>query len=247
MSVEVDIRMPNLLDLVGRLQAFRQDQLPFALSLAMNRAAKDARDQVRPLMERAFWLKSKTLPRLVGPFGRFGGGKATKKKSSDARAAGAIANGWSHRTQWPNLRVVFGSPAHAVELQERGGTKPRKSPAVWIPTKHVLRKSTGRKVNRHRKSVLTARLEGADTGRKQKGNYRVFMRRGVVFERDRNAGVTRPLYLIRSRATVPPILGLEELIRDTYNAKLWPRFAQAMNQAMTQAKSSNRYTGRNLI
>lgn len=217
MSVEVTVAIPNLRDMVERLDVFREDQLPFALSVGMNRAAKDARDGVRPLMERVFDLKSKNLDRTIGPFGSFG------RRTSD---------GWSSKKQWPELRVVFGSLAHAMELQESGGNKPRRAPKVWIPTKYVERAASGRKRFRHRKSTLIARMEDP------RGAYAVFTRRGIVFERHRRTGEVRPLYLLRERAQVPQRLGLEGLVRDTYNAKLFPRFSEAMAKALANPKAT---------
>jgi len=225
MSLGVKVAIPGLAELVGRLDDFRSDQLPFALSKAMNLAAKDALDTARQHIGSVFTLRSGSLVKTFGPFGRMGD----------------VSRGWSNKAQWPNLRVAIHSQAHAMQLQEEGGQKPRKARNVWIPSKYVERAASGRKKERHRKSVVLARIESP------KGVWRPFIKGRNVYERNRKTGQIHPLYFIRQKATVPPRLRMEEHVLATYNAKLWPRFSQSMADAIAKAKPKNRYSGRKLI
>lgn len=244
--IDIQVKAPDVVSMLRKLREFREDQVPFALSLAMNRAAKDARDKVKPLMARVFKLRSTNLHKAVGPFGALGG-RTTLTKGTDGSASSLISRGWSHRSQWPSLRVVFGSESHGLQRQEEGGEKPNRGRTVWIPTQYV-KYSGAKKIGRHTPSKLRRAMETklTKTGkvRKRSGAYRVFQRNETVFERDNSTGETRPLYLIRTKANVPPRMDLEGMIRDTYKAKLWPRFVQAMDKAAKTAKSSNRFTER---
>lgn len=240
--MEVTVKIPNLASMVGRLKAFQEDQLPYALSVGMNRAAKDAKDKYRSWLSQKFILRSRNLHQAIGPSGNFGGGKMSKnvnhplRKSADARAGQATRNGWSHKSQWPNLFVVFGSESHSLARQEYGGTKPNVSPHVWIPTRYVQYTSAGKKLGRHTPSKLRRKLatvnEETGKARRQGGNERVFIRNRVVYERGKGQRKALPLYLIRDRATVPPRLDLETHIVDMYHEKLFPRFSAAMKKAI---------------
>lgn len=214
MSLGVNVTIPGLNEMVGRLKAFRQDQLPYAVSQAMNLAAKDALDVAREHIGSVFTLRSGSLVKTFGPFGKMGD----------------VSRGWSHKSQWPNLRVTIHSQAHAMQLQEEGGQKPRKAPSVWIPARGVERSASGRKKQRHRKSEILSRIESP------RGEWRPFIRKGNVYERHRKTGEVRTLYFIRQKATVPPRLAMEEHVEATYRAKLWPRLVQSMEKAVKSAK-----------
>ncbi|MEO0661996.1 MAG: hypothetical protein AAFZ87_10695, partial [Planctomycetota bacterium] len=205
MTVGVDIQLPGLVDLLSRLDDFRDDQVPFALSVAMNRAAKDAVGRMRAELGSVFDLRSRSLARTFGPSGRMGD----------------VTRGWSSKRQWPNLFVDLHSLAPSMALQEEGGTKPFRARAVWIPTSFVPRQANGRKPRRYQPGRIRDRL-----GRSQRGDARVFERDGIVYERRRSTGRTVPLYLVRPRARVDPALGFEGLVRRTFDAKIGPRFEQ---------------------
>lgn len=217
MSVFLNVSAPRLEDLVGGLKSFRADQLPFALSVAMNRAAKDAKAGVRSHLQEVFELRSRGLPRTFGPFGRMGD----------------TSGGWSSKRQWPNLRVVLPSIAHAMALQEEGGIKPQKASEVWIPTRYVERSANGKAKHAFRPSTIKTRLEGTQSRR----SGQVFWRDGnrVMF-RDRGSDIARPAYFIHRRAVVPPRLEYERYVRDVYRSKLFPRFSQEMEKAIRSAK-----------
>ncbi|MEM7519352.1 MAG: hypothetical protein AAF368_20815, partial [Planctomycetota bacterium] len=106
--VSINVGTPDLAELVSGLKRFHSDQVPFALSVAMNRAAKDAVERVRKDLPRTFDLRSRSLARTFGPTGRMGD----------------VSRGWSSKRQWPNLQVVLHSQARAMSLQEEGGIKP---------------------------------------------------------------------------------------------------------------------------
>jgi len=259
MSVDITVSMPNLPEMVGRLKAFRQDQLPFALSLAMNRAAKDARDGVRAHMRGRFNLESENFHRTFGPFGALPSAKArTSAQTSEMVASKGVANGWSHRTQWPNLRVVLGSVAYAAALQEQGGnkpfsgakdgvaagggggTKPSRATArhAWIPTKYLPRE--GRRVARNfQPARIRQRLKA--TRRGTKATDTVWQEGKYVMRRPDGSSEARPIYILATRAVVRPALDYARFVQDTYNAKLWPRFSQAMDSALKSARN-NRFS-----
>jgi hypothetical protein len=246
LSVDVQIAIPNLGEMIGRLEAFRIDQLPYALSVGMNRAAKDARDLYEYHLAYKFDLVSRNMHKAIGPFGQMSGGRVGSMGVPDtaAQAARAIANGWSHKSQWPNLQVEVGTESHSIARQEFGGTKPNLSREVWIPTRHVKRSSSGKKINRHAPSKLRAKMAPGQTKtgrtRRQTGKHKVFRRGAYVYEREAGSDRALPLYLVKSLAKVPPRLALEEHIVDTYNAKLWPRFSQAMGDALKNPKKAKR-------
>lgn len=218
MAAILQASAPGLPELIGRLKAFRGDQLPFALSLAMNRAAKDAVSEVRSHLPSVFELRRGSLRRTFGPFG----------------SMGDTSRGWSSKRQWPDLRVVLHSQAHAMALQEEGGTKPQRSSEVWIPTKYAPRKRTGGVIQRLQPARVRAKLQTENPSGRSK--EQVWRSGGTVFFRPRESAEARPLYLIRKRAVVPPLLGFEDIARRTYDAKLFPRFAQAMDRAIRTAR-----------
>ena len=148
MTVEVDVRMPGLVELLSRLESFRDDQVPFALSVAMNRSAKDAVGRMRAELESVFDLRRRSLGRTFGPSGRMGD----------------VTRGWSSKRQWPNLYVDLHSLAPSMALQEEGGTKPFRSRSVWIPTSFVPRQATGRKPRRYQPGRIRDRLARAQIG-----------------------------------------------------------------------------------
>jgi len=261
MSVDVSVSMPNLNELVGRLRAFRRDQLPFALSVAMNRAAKDGRDGVRQHLRSQFELNSDTLHLTFGPFG---GLPSTRAKaaavSAEAAIAQGVARGWSHRTQWPNLRVVFGSVAYAAALQEQGGnkpfagtkegvaagrgsgTKPSKQTAsrAWIPTKYLPREGS-RIARNFQPSRIKPRLMARRRG--TRATDTVWQAGKYIMRREDGARSARPIYILTARAVVPPRLEMQQYVVKLYQAKLWPRFSQAMGAALATA-NRNRPTSR---
>lgn len=212
MTVDVKIEAPALAELIGGLDKFAADQLPFALSMGMNRAAKDAVQVMRRELSSVFDLRRGSLRATFGPSGKMGD----------------VARGWSSKKQWPNLFVDLHSVAPSTRLQEDGGTKPFRAPQVWIASREIPRSATtGKKPQRLQPSRIRKRLEG-----KQRGPRRVFDRGGVIYERDRRSGQVTPLYLRRDRATIRPVLGFEDIVRRTYAAKLGPRFTQAMRKAV---------------
>lgn len=259
MSVEIQVSMPNLPELVGRLKAFRQDQLPFALSLAMNRAAKDARDGVRAHMRTRFNLQSEHFHKTFGPFGALPSSRArTQAQTPEMVAAKGIAAGWSHRSQWPRLQVRLGSLAYAAALQEEGGnkpfsgakdgvpagpgggTKPSRSNAAhaWIPTKYLPR--DGRRIARnYQPARIRQRLKA--TRRGTKATDSIWREGKYVMRRQDGSNQARPIYILTTRAVVRPALDFGRYVQDIYNAKLWPRFSQAMDSALKSARN-NRFT-----
>lgn len=262
MSVDISVSIPNLAEMVGRLKAFRNDQLPYALSVAMNRAAKDGRDGVRGHLRSQFDLQSDTLHLTFGPFG---GMPSTRAKaaatSAEAAIAQGIARGWSHRSQWPQLRVVLGSRAFAAGLQEEGGvkpfsgtkdgvaggratgTKPSKQTAsrAWIPTKYLPREGS-RIARNFQPSRIKPRLLARRRG--TRATDTVWQAGKYIMRREDGARSARPIYILTKRAVVPPRLELEQYVVKTYQAKLWPRFSQAMAAALATAKNGNRFTPR---
>ncbi|MEM9378432.1 MAG: hypothetical protein AAGB93_00685 [Planctomycetota bacterium] len=209
----LEVATPGLAELMSGLKQFHSDQVPFALSVAMNRAAKDAVDRVRRDLPRTFDLRSRSLARTFGPTGRMGD----------------VSRGWSSKRQWPNLKVVLHSQARAMALQEEGGIKPFRASDVWIGTSYLPRSGTTGKVRfqRHQPARLRRRL----ASERQRGATRIFERARTVFERNRRTGQTVPLYIRRDRARVPERLGYERTVRSIYAAKLSPRFQQAMEKA----------------
>lgn len=212
MTVRVDVRAPDLPVLLAQLRSVAYDQVPFALSVAMNRAAKDAVQDVRARLPRIYDLRSRSLAGTFGPNGRMGD----------------TSRGWSNKRQWPDLEVTLFSEAHAMALQETGGVKPRRSREVWIRTPHVPRTRSGRVLQRYQPARIRRRLENAG---RQRGQTRIFQRGATVYERERAASRAVPIYFRRERATVPPTLEFADLARATYDAKLFPRFAQSMDRA----------------
>lgn len=214
MSLTIDIKMRGLEELVGGLKAFEIDQLPYALSLGMNRAAKDAVFAARAKLPGIFDLRAKSLGSTFGPY-------------RDLKGA-SPAQGWSNKSQWPNLQVVFFNDLNAMALQETGGTKPFKGSEVWIDTKHIARTKGGRKLARHQPAALKKRL----AAKSQRGPTRIFDQGGTVFERTKATGEVLPLYIRRPTARVAPALGFETTVSTVFDRKLPARFSQAMDSAM---------------
>jgi hypothetical protein len=213
MTVDVEIRLPKLPELLADLEEFRADQIPFALSGAMNLAARSAVRNVRDSLSSTFDLRSRSLRRTFGPSGRMGD----------------VSRGWSSKRQWPRLAVTMHSLAPAMELQEEGGTKPNRASEVWIGTKHVPRSATtGKKPQRYQPSRLRKRLEN----KRQRGPNRIYQRGDLVLERIRSSGEVRPLYLRRPRATVQPALGFERIVESTFTEELGRHFERTMGRAM---------------
>ncbi|MEL6904532.1 MAG: hypothetical protein AAFU73_05445 [Planctomycetota bacterium] len=207
MTVGVDVQLPGLVDLLSRLEDFRDDQVPFALSVAMNRAAKDAVSRMRAELGTVFDLRSRSLARTFGPSGRMGD----------------VTRGWSSKRQWPNLFVDLHSLAPSMALQEEGGTKPFRARSVWIPTSFVPRQANGRRPRRYQPGRIRDRL-----GRSQRGDARVFERDDIVYERLRSTGRSMPLYLVRARARVTPTLGFESTVRHSFERAFPYEFARAI-------------------
>lgn len=223
MSVFLQANAPGIPHLIGKLRQFQNDQLPFALSLAMNRAAKDAVTEVRSHLPSVFELRRGNLVKTFGPFGQMGD----------------VSRGWSNKKQWPALRVVLHSKAHAMALQEDGGVKPQRASEVWIRTKYAPLQRNSRVIQRLQPARVRARLEKQATSKRRRGKppkEEIFRRGDTVFFRRPGEEDAKPLYIIRKRAVVPPILGFEDIARRTYDAKLFPRFAQAMDQAIRTAR-----------
>lgn len=249
MSVDIRVEMPNLPELVGRLKAFRQDQLPFALSLAMNRAAEDARDGVRAHMRTRFNLQSEHFHKTFGPFGALPSSRArTQAQTPEMVAAKGIAAGWSHRSQWPRLQVRLGSIAHAAALQEDGGVKPfrgvkegqvlgpqKPSQHAWIRTKYTPMDGV-RVARNYQPARIRNRLRAKRRG--SKATDAVWVKGKFVMRREDGSNEVRPIYLLATRAVVPERFYFERYVVDMYNAKLWPRFSQAMSEALKNKPSS---------
>lgn len=213
MSVDVQVAAPDLEELVGALDNFVEDQLPFALSLAMNWSAREAVTGIREGLSRTFDLRSRSLARTFGPKGRMGD----------------TSKGWSDKRQWPNLAVDIHSLAHSMALQEEGGVKPFKSSEVWIGTSHVPRSSTtGKKPAKYQPARIKKKLEGKQRGK----DTRVFQRGEVVYERDRATNEILPLYIRRPRAQVDPALGAVENVTELYQSRLGVHFQTAMARAV---------------
>lgn len=209
MSVDVQVASPDLEALVGALDHFVEDQLPFALSVAMNRSAREAVTGIRENLDRTFDLRSRSLAKTFGPKGRMGD----------------TSKGWSNKKQWPNISVNIHSLAHAMALQEEGGVKPFRSSEVWIGTSHVPRSATtGKKPAKYQPSRIKKKLE-AD---RQRGPTRIFQRGTVVYERERATGEVLPLYIRRPRAHVDPALGAVENVTELYQSRLGVHFQAAM-------------------
>lgn len=213
MTVDVEITLPGLPDLLAGLESFRADQIPFALSGAMNMAARSAVRNVRDSLSSTFDLRSRSLRRTFGPSGRMRD----------------MGRGWSNKRQWPRLAVTMHSLAPAMELQEEGGTKPIRSSEVWIGTKHVPRSATtGKKPQKYQPARLAKRMES----KRQRGPTRIYQRGDLVLERVRSSGEVRPLYLRRPRARVQPALGFEGIVAETFNQELGSHFDRSMARAM---------------
>lgn len=116
-------------------------ELPFAMSLAMNTAAAEARDHVRREVPKRFTVRSRGVLR------------------------GFTFNP-SHKRQWPNLRVEIGTRDEFWVLHETGGVKrPEQGMHLAIPTRLVRRTKAGRISKAQRPRPLIAagkatKLEG---------------------------------------------------------------------------------------
>lgn len=264
-DLTVHVSIPNAKQLVARMRHFREDQIPFALSLGMNRAALDARQGYAAHMEKVFKLRRFSFAKIIGPFGELGGGKSRGDGAGQARRA--IRRGWSHRLQWPHLEVEFIGLAHAHALQEQGGEKPfrgaksaagggaanprgsgytgtkRRSKHVWIPTEHVPRDGSGI-AQRFEPARIRKRLNAKRTG--ARATNVVFQRGNSIYLREFGERRAKRLYVLAERAVVPPRFELTDYILRTYRAKLWPRFSQAMASAMARARD-NRFTGKKVF
>lgn len=212
MSVRIQASAPDLPRMLAQLKVLAADQIPFALSVGMNRSAKDAVWAARRRLPQVFDLRSRSLAGTFGPKGRMG---------DESR-------GWSNKRQWPDLRVTMFSEAESMALQETGGIKPRRAREVWIPTKFVPRTKTGKKPQRYQPARIKKRLAST----RQRGGTRVFERGSTVFERRGLESNPVPIYLRRRRAVVSPALEFAETASDWFRAKLFPRFSQAMQGAV---------------
>lgn len=235
MSVPVRVAAVDFESFIDRLQNFSARQLPYAASLAMNRAAQDGRDSARKHVSAHLNILNRGLLSRLGPTGKLREGARTG------------SNGWSSKKQWPNLSVTFFTAVHSLALHETGGVKPGRSSNVWIRDRGVARKSTGGVPDRYQPSKLKRKMStvSAQTGKekKQSRDTRVFAavdRKGrtTIFERNVGTNITRPLYHLRPLAVIKDTLDIEGQVVSTFLAKIYPRFKQSMDEAIRDPKKA---------
>lgn len=142
----------NIGQLLAFLEDVREDQLPFALSLALNRTATLARDEVRAQLPRRFTIRKAGVVR------------GFRVKPSAKR-------------QWPRLEAQVGTVDAFWTLQETGGTKRAQGGGnLAIPTGLVRRTKRGLISKAQRPRALIA----AGRARKAEDTIRATPKRGPV-------------------------------------------------------------------
>lgn len=211
LAMDFEATIPGLDSAVGAIKHFASDQLPYAMQLAMNWAAEDARDDARAGLSSVFDLYSNKLAKTFGP-----------THSTD--------EAFSDKSQWPHMRVVVYSKAHAMALQETGGEKPYKASEVWIGTRHAPRHpTTGKKP----KDLQPARIKKRLKQRRQSSKKsRVFEVGSTIFHRNPQTAETVPIYLRRRRARISPVLGYEKIVSDVFGRQFAGKLDRAMAKAM---------------
>lgn len=171
--IGVDVQI-NARQLQRFLEELTVRELPFAMSMAMNRAAQDSLDYVRREVPRRFTVRSPGVLRgfRVQP---------------------------SHKRQWPRLQVALGTVDEFWVLQQFGGTKkPQSGRNLAIPTRLTRRTKTGKiaKAQRPRALIAAGKARVADGAiRKARANKRD--RRTMLFLLRRQARIKPRLALDR--------------------------------------------------
>lgn len=196
-GLHVETNLPELLRFLGHV---RTDQVPFALSQALNRTAVKARDEQRQALGSRFTLRSRGLVR------------------------GFQVNPSSKRQGIARMRAEVGTRDAFWLLQETGGIKrPRAGGHLAIPTKALRRTKTGKIPKARRPRALGPKahaIESAAFGKAlalQKTTRRD--RRRVLYFRRKQARIKPALGL---RSTVERVarerLALE--FRSSYEAAI---------------------------
>ena len=159
-----------------QLQRFLEEltvrELPFAMSMAMNRAARDSLDYVRREVPKRFTIRSAGVLRgfRVQP---------------------------SHKSQWPRLQVALGTVDSFWVLQQFGGVKkPKSGRHLAIPTRLTRRTKSGKisKAQRPRALIAAGKARVAE-GSVRKARTTKRDRRTMLFLLRRQARIKPRLQL----------------------------------------------------
>lgn len=122
----------NAGELVRYLRELEQREIPFAMSVALNRTAVRIRDRVRAELPRRYTIRKP-----------------------------GVLRGWqvraSSKRQWPRLRAVVGSRDYFWTLHATGGIKRPARGSVAIPTRAVRRTKRGAIGKAQRPGALIAK------------------------------------------------------------------------------------------
>ncbi len=189
-------------------------QIPFAMSLAVNMTAKDARKELQDTLPRYFTVRSPRTKKGI----RFEG---------------------SHKKRWPDISATVGSLDDYMRRQARGGTKrPGSAGYVAVPTRK-LRGPGGTKKTTPAKwpKALIAKDEKKKVRKLEirpgsAGNLLLYKRAG---------GKRNPrfelLYVLARRAKVPRRWPMEKIVEDVV-ASRWPiHIKAAMERAHRPRKA----------
>lgn len=148
MGLGVEIRV-NDRQLARFLAELSQREIPFAMSLAMNLAGKEAVELVRREVPGRFTIRQQAVLR-------------------------GFRHNPTHKRDWPNLRVEVGTVDRFWVLHETGGTKrPESGSNLAIPTRR-LRRTAGGKIP---KALRPRPLISAGKARKAEDAIRLVVKR----------------------------------------------------------------------
>jgi hypothetical protein len=228
----------NIGEIIKNLNHLEKEQLPFAMSRAINRTTFEARDVVLQRMGRRFTVRERSL----------------QSKGGGRRALFVEASNKKQRV----IQAKVGTPFWFFEDQEVGGTRTGKSGhGAWLPGLGARTRNSkeGRVASRYKKSKVREALKEAGKyprSRRSKNNKKAYAKqkpfvanlksgkRGVFIRKRRNSRLPIALlYTVTKSFRVAPRWHFREAIENLSDKKLRAYFIEEMQQALRTSRKGS--------
>jgi hypothetical protein len=229
----------NVDQIIANLTRLEKEQVPFALSKAINRVTFEARDEVLAKMDRRFTIRENSL----------------KAKGGGRRALFVNA---SNKKQ-SSIRAEIGTPFWFMEDQEEGGSRTGKSGhGAWLPGlgARTRKSKEGKVASRFKKAKVRKMIASTGAypkGRRSKKNPKAFAKqqpfiatmksgkRGVFIRQKRNSRLPISLlWTVTKSFRVAPRWRFREMIEGLSEKKLAAYFIADMQEALRTSRSGSK-------
>ena len=204
-SVEDDLKR-----LSKQLTTVQKEQIPFAVSIAINNVTSDVANALTVQMSR--YLDNPTpftLKTYQSRFGTFKGIKATKRKLYADMVPGKVQ-------------------AEYLKWQIEGGVRKPKQKAIIVPTKLAPLNKYGNISPGNRKKIIAGKGQFFSAGQKEGKTPGIYKRIGD--------GRIQPMALYVERAEYKAIFPVDKIVGGVVKNRFGLRFEQALKRALATAR-----------